>query len=64
MHTGFMNKPGRYLALTPPINGGSAAIGSPYFRQTPGQQLFQSEAQSFGVAICDRVFESTASAIH
>ena len=26
---GFMNNPGRYLALTPPINGATAATGSP-----------------------------------
>jgi hypothetical protein len=42
---GFMNNPGRYLALTPPINGATAATGSPYFTQAPGQQLFQWDAQ-------------------
>src|SRR3984957_17398508 len=42
---GFMNNPGRYLALTPPINGATAATGSPYFTQQPGQRLFQWDTQ-------------------
>ena len=42
---GFMNNPGRYLALTPPINGATAATGSPYFTQQPGQALFQWDTQ-------------------
>jgi hypothetical protein len=42
---GFMNNPGRYLALTPPINGATAATGSPYFTQQPGQKLFQWDSQ-------------------
>jgi hypothetical protein len=42
---GFMNNPGRYLALTPPINGATAATGSPYFTQAPGQKLFQWDSQ-------------------
>jgi hypothetical protein len=42
---GFMNNPGRYLALTPPINGATAASGSPYFTQQPGQKLFQWDSQ-------------------
>ena len=42
---GFMNNPGRYLALTPPINGATAATGSPYFTQLPGQQLTQWDVQ-------------------
>src|ERR1700733_4519319 len=42
---GFMNNPGRYLALTPPINGATAATGSPYFTQQPGQKLTQWDAQ-------------------
>src|SRR3984957_7952295 len=42
---GFMNNPGRYLALTPPINGATAASGSPYFTQQPGQKLFQWDTQ-------------------
>jgi putative OmpL-like beta-barrel porin-2/carboxypeptidase family protein len=42
---GFMNNPGRYLALTPPINGATAATGSPYFSQQPGQKLYQWDSQ-------------------
>jgi hypothetical protein len=42
---GFMNNPGRYLALVPPINGGTAATGSSYFTQAPGLKLFQWDAQ-------------------
>jgi Putative beta-barrel porin-2, OmpL-like. bbp2/Carboxypeptidase regulatory-like domain len=42
---GFMNNPGRYLALTPPIDGATAASGSPYFTQQPGQRLFQWDTQ-------------------
>jgi hypothetical protein len=42
---GFMNNPGRYLALTPPINGATAATGTPYFTQQPGQKLYQWDTQ-------------------
>ncbi len=42
---GFFSNPGRYLALTPPINGATAATGSPYFTQQPGQELFQWDTQ-------------------
>jgi hypothetical protein len=42
---GFMNNPGRYLALTPPINGATAASSSPYFTQAPGQKLYQWDSQ-------------------
>jgi hypothetical protein len=42
---GFMNNPGRYLALTPPINGATAVTGSPYFTQQPGQKLYQWDTQ-------------------
>ena len=42
---GFIDNPGRYLALTPPINGASAQSGSPYFTQQPGQKLFQWDTQ-------------------
>jgi Putative beta-barrel porin-2, OmpL-like. bbp2/Carboxypeptidase regulatory-like domain len=38
---GFMNNPGRYLALLPPINGASAQTGTPYFTENPGQKLYQ-----------------------
>jgi hypothetical protein len=35
---GYMNNPGRYLTLLPPINGASAASGTPYFTENAGQQ--------------------------
>ena len=42
---GFMNNPGRYLALLPPINGATAASGTPYFTENPGQKLYQWDMQ-------------------
>jgi hypothetical protein len=42
---GFMNNPGRYLALVPPINGATAASGTPYWTENPGQKLYQWDAQ-------------------
>jgi len=42
---GFMNNPGRYLALLPPINGATAATGTPYWTENPGQKLYQWDAQ-------------------
>jgi hypothetical protein len=42
---GFMNNPGRYLALLPPINGATAASGTPYFTENPGQKLYQWDLQ-------------------
>jgi hypothetical protein len=38
---GFMNNPGRYLALLPPVNGATAQTGTPYFTENPGQTLYQ-----------------------
>jgi hypothetical protein len=35
---GAINNPGRYLVLMPPINGATAASGTPYFTQNPGDQ--------------------------
>jgi len=35
---GTMVNPGRYLVLTPPINGATAFSGSPYFTQAPGDK--------------------------
>jgi putative OmpL-like beta-barrel porin-2 len=35
---GFLNNPGRYLALLPPINGADAVTGSPYFTENPGDK--------------------------
>ena len=37
---GFMNNPGRYLTLLPPIDGAWAASGTPYFTENPGQKAF------------------------
>jgi Putative beta-barrel porin-2, OmpL-like. bbp2/Carboxypeptidase regulatory-like domain len=42
---GMMTNPGRYLTLLPPINGASAATGSPYFTETPGQKIRQWDVQ-------------------
>jgi len=33
---GAITNPGRYLVLLPPINGATAASGTPYFTQNPG----------------------------
>lgn len=33
---GFINNPGRYLVLLPPINGATAFSGTPYFTENPG----------------------------
>jgi hypothetical protein len=33
---GEINNPGRYLVLLPPINGATAASGTPYFMESPG----------------------------
>lgn len=35
---GFMNNPGRYLALLPPIDGATAQSGTPYFTENPGAE--------------------------
>jgi hypothetical protein len=35
---GAINNPGRYLVLLPPINGATAASGTPYFTQSPGDE--------------------------
>jgi hypothetical protein len=42
---GVMNNPGRYLALTPPVNGATALTGTPYFSQNPGLKLIQADYQ-------------------
>ena len=36
---GAINNPGRYLVLLPPINGTTAASGTPYFTQNPGDKF-------------------------
>ena len=33
---GEITNPGRYLVLMPPINGATAASGTPYFSENPG----------------------------
>jgi hypothetical protein len=35
---GAITNPGRYLVLLPPINGATAASGTPYFTENPGDQ--------------------------
>jgi hypothetical protein len=35
---GFMNNPGRYLTLLPPINGATAISGTPYFTENAGDR--------------------------
>jgi len=35
---GQINNPGRYLVLVPPINGATAASGTPYFTAAPGDK--------------------------
>ncbi len=35
---GAINNPGRYLVLVPPINGATAASGTPYFTASPGDK--------------------------
>lgn len=35
---GFMNNPGRYLTLLPPINGATATSGTPYFTENAGDR--------------------------
>jgi Putative beta-barrel porin-2, OmpL-like. bbp2/Carboxypeptidase regulatory-like domain len=42
---GSYDNPGRYLALTPPINGATAATGTSYFSEEPGMKLFQWDTQ-------------------
>jgi len=36
---GAINNPGRYLVLLPAINGATAASGTPYFTQNPGDKF-------------------------
>jgi putative OmpL-like beta-barrel porin-2 len=35
---GYIDNPGRYLVLLPPINGATALSGTPYFTESPGDQ--------------------------
>ena len=43
---GRINNPGRYLVLLPPINGATAASGTPYFTENPGDQFKAWDASS------------------
>jgi hypothetical protein len=52
---GKMNNPGRYLTLLPPINGATAASGSPYFTQNPGDPAHMWDA-SFNVQYMPRKY--------
>jgi hypothetical protein len=36
---GAITNPGRYLVLMPPINGATAASGTPYFSESPGDKF-------------------------
>ncbi len=42
---GAINNPGRYLVLTPPINGATAFTESPYFSQNPGDPFWAWDSQ-------------------
>lgn len=42
---GMMSNEGRYLTLVPPVNGATAATGTPYFTENPGQKIHQWDAQ-------------------
>jgi hypothetical protein len=37
---GAIDNPGRYLVLLPPINGATAASGTPYFTENPGDKFY------------------------
>jgi hypothetical protein len=41
---GYLNNPGRYLVLLPPINGADAISGSPYFTENPGDKYHAYDA--------------------
>jgi hypothetical protein len=42
---GAINNPGRYLVLLPPINGATAATGSYYFPENPGDPFWAWDMQ-------------------
>ena len=42
---GMMTNPGRYLVLLPSINGATAASGTPYFTENPGDPFFGADTQ-------------------
>jgi len=43
---GKINNPGRYLVLLPPINGATAASGTPYFTENPGDPYIAWDASA------------------
>lgn len=45
---GAIRNPGRYLVLMPPINGATAASGSPYFTENPGDPYWAWDTQLTG----------------
>ena len=45
---GAIRNPGRYLVLLPPINGATAASGTPYFTQNPGDTFTAFDTQVTG----------------
>jgi hypothetical protein len=42
---GAIDNPGRYLVLLPPINGATAASGTPYFTENPGDRFAAWDSQ-------------------
>jgi hypothetical protein len=42
---GAIDNPGRYLVLLPPINGATAATGTPYFTENPGDPFVAWDTQ-------------------
>lgn len=45
---GAINNPGRYLVITPPVNGATAFSGTPYFTQNPGDPFWAWDTQVTG----------------
>jgi hypothetical protein len=45
---GAIDNPGRYLVLTPPVDGATAASGTSFFPQTPGEPFWAWDAQITG----------------
>lgn len=45
---GTIKNPGRYLVLLPPINGTTAASGTPYFTASPGDKYWAWDSQISG----------------
>ncbi len=42
---GAIDNPGRYLVLLPPVNGATAASGTPYFTENPGDKFVAWDTQ-------------------